>query len=259
MPAASSTALALSSISEDSDLVPWAAPAVPSDPTRGLVAAQQEAWHRRLSEDRKLIYYDKQERFSELLKSALKPAEKSLQPAPLPELLPEVVQEIMDSVVADPAQELAERRDARVGESLALHLERLLSCSPPAALREVLGRDCGSIRLTEALPPPAPGLPHLVLFVAPRGAAPAAWQLRRRLNASAPTLGAALAQRLLLAAPPLMRFDVKSSRGGAADGSSRGETSGLRSRRSVLWRVAKRERKLVVHRAAGSFTKNMAW
>lgn len=225
------------------------------DPTAGLVAAQQEAWHNRLNDDRKMIYYDKQRQWSELLRSS----KDEDSPKPVPELPPEVVQEILDSVTVDPGEELAERRDARLGESLALHLERLLCCGPPAALRSRLGEDCADIRFTEALPPMEPGDPHLVLFQAPPGAAPAAWRLRRRLNAASPALGAALARRMMLAVVPGLRFELRPGRFTDLVRAADGAVEGASPRASPLWRVAKRARRMTVHKAASSFGRHMGW
>lgn len=223
------------------------------DPTAGLVRAQQEAWRERLAHDRKMVYREKQTRFTELMQLAAKKREEEV--VEVPELPPPVVQEILDAVIADPAREVAALRIARVGESLAVLLEGLLTCSPPASIRASLGLGVGEqlpVRIVEAWPPPEPDLPHLVLLAPkPGSGSPVVWRWRRRLNAAAPTLGAAMARRMMIVAAPELRFDIYRGDSALAIPSS--------SSRPSLWRIAKRARRMNVHAAMRSFARDTIW
>mmetsp|Transcript_84778 Transcript_84778/g.243319 ORF Transcript_84778/g.243319 Transcript_84778/m.243319 type:complete len:353 (+) Transcript_84778:111-1169(+) len=235
-------------------LIPWSSQPVPADPTEGMLALQQEAWHKRLDEDRKLMYYEDQRRASALLKKALEPVETEVEPEELP---PGEVQEIFNSMVVDPARELAERRDARVGESLAIHLEQLLTCNPPLALLAALGTELGgraSLRVEEVVAPGVSGLPFLVLLAptiagASLTSAASAALLRKRLDAAAPFVAAALARRMMLSCAPELRFVLRRD-GGALERASP---------RSPLWRIARHARRTTVHNAMKSFAANMTW
>jgi len=209
------------------------------DPTEGLVQRQQEAYHQRFDADRKLIWYDKQRELDARLAAALQPKQEA--PVQVEELPPAVVERIFDSVTADPAKELAERRDLRRSESLAVHLEQILACSPPAAFREALGGRL--LRLAAVVAPEAHRACdlHLVYFEVPEGQD--GDRLQRRLNRAAPLLAAALARRLLVAVVPQLRFVPC--------------TGGALVRRQLLWRVARRERRARVHGAMRSWIADM--
>lgn len=107
---------------------------VPHDPTASMLQAQIQSFMEKLGEDRHLQWQRGQNDLNRRLNKALNPQDAV--PAEPDELRPAVVQEIFDEMVVDPARQLALRREERIRETLALHLEQLLTTIPPAALKQ---------------------------------------------------------------------------------------------------------------------------
>lgn len=222
----------------------WDPSPVPAaDPTEGLVAQQRSLFRERLELDRKLMWHDRQRAFSARLAQVTEQSQAP--PAPVDELAPAVVEEIFGAVIEDPVKELAEHRDTRRSETLAVHLEQLLACDPPAGLREVLAGTQLQLVSVE-LPDPEEGAAglHSVLFRARRGQDGVLVQ--RRLNTLAPRMARALARRMCLSVAPALRFVP------AAE-----PLQVQRPSRSALWRVSRRERRVTVHGAMHAWQANM--
>lgn len=221
----------------------WSAPEVVLDPTAGLVARQQEAWHQRLADDRVMLWFDQQRELKARLLEASQPkAEERAD-----ELPPAVVKDIFDSMMADPARELAERRDERLSETVAVQLESLLACQPPPALRQALAG--ALVRIVAVAAPGAQEAygPHVVYYQCPVGLDPV--RLLRHLNEAAPAISRAMARRLMLGLAPELTFVQHPGGSAAMD----------LPRRPSLWHREKLRRRETVHAAMGSWVANMNW
>jgi len=214
-----------------------------ADPTEGLVAQQQSLFRQRLELDRKLMWHDRQRAFNARL--AQMTQQSQTPPVPVDELSPAVVKEIFDAVVKDPVKELAEHRDMRRSESLAVHLEQLLACDPPAALKEFLAGmqlQLGDVQL----PDPKEGAAglHIVHVKAPRGQDGVLVQ--QRLNKLAPRMARVLARRMCLSVAPALHFVLETE-----------PTKVQQSPRNALWRVSRQGRRVTVHGAMNAWQANM--
>eukprot|EP00929_Paragymnodinium_shiwhaense_P043294 TRINITY_DN22285_c0_g1_i1.p1 TRINITY_DN22285_c0_g1~~TRINITY_DN22285_c0_g1_i1.p1 ORF type:complete len:438 (-),score=90.92 TRINITY_DN22285_c0_g1_i1:45-1283(-) len=257
-------------------------PVVATDPTALMLQRQVDNCMEKLAEDRPLQWQRDQIEANRRLAKVLNP------PPPVPlqadELDDEVVEKIFDEMVVDPGRELAARTDSRIRESMAVHLEQLLSCAPPAALKQ-------PTRAAAEAPSSAPvplsrvrivsvqeqalsggGAVTLVLFsartTARERAAAAERQghsdalqvvdnavaelpepllaLEHRLNDATHDISVALARRMMVSLAPRLVFRAV-------------EEAPQSAPASPLWHVRRRERKLNIHTAARSWTAAMHW
>eukprot|EP00931_Biecheleriopsis_adriatica_P012007 TRINITY_DN113108_c0_g1_i1.p1 TRINITY_DN113108_c0_g1~~TRINITY_DN113108_c0_g1_i1.p1 ORF type:complete len:315 (-),score=49.74 TRINITY_DN113108_c0_g1_i1:62-982(-) len=229
-----------------SEVVPWEAECAAlvqrPEGAESLLAKQQELWHTRLAEDRLMQWHSRQQLFNATIQKALQP--KTEVPSPVDELQPDVVQGIFDAVAADPGAELAERRDMRRAESLALQIEHLMACPPPR-LRQALRGQAVRIATVEAPRDSATDDTHTVHFETSMGQSPT--RLQKLLSRASPVLAACLARRLLVGIVPKLRFVPAES------------TLAVARCKSPLWRVAKKQRRVTAHRAMQSWVTSMNW
>lgn len=218
------------------------APGAVENPALGMIERQQEDFQNRIMADRRLIWYRDHQQMKREMQLALQPT--TSKPVPVERLPPKVVQAIFDSLVEDPEKELVERREERIRERMALHIEQLFTVAPPEQLCDALAgariRIVG-VESTDLARVPAP---HVVLFRVLNGEDPE--QVARRLDEVAGVVSKALARNSLLLLAPLLRFQ-------ALEAPSAGE------RRPQLYRGAKLERRRGVHQAMKSWKADMHW
>jgi len=230
--------------------------APPTCPAVGMLERQLEAYGQRLLEYRKLIWLREQRELTKKLAEAKEPPAEA--PVRVEDLPPKVVQGIFDTMAIDNRAELIERRDARVRNTLAIHLEQMLACDPPAGLQ----LDGHQVKITEVVAhtanrgnigrgPVAVPAALAVVFKPSDLSGLSSEELQRRLNASSAALSRCLARRHLLGIAPVLRFEVDKDAGESAPAT--------RTSRSSLWHVAKRQRRLDVHSSMRSWTADLHW
>lgn len=205
-----------------------------------LLLQQQESYRQQLAEDRKLIWYQDQKDLSALVERSSKDTEDVVTIDPLPE---EVVLKIIREMTLDPSNALAEIRDEQILESLALHLEQVLTSNPPDALHDIL--DGIPIRII-SVEAPNKG-PCIAYFDARTGCD--VRKLQQQLDGAAMAVSSCLAQRLMVTYVPRLRFVPSSVE----------KKNGEVPKPQYNWRTAKRIRRLTVHNAMHSWSSNMCW